>query len=63
MSKMGLRANTKLGFRMYPWIKVEDLQTMGFKFMFLCCNIDQHKVDCLNIRRKGQIFTPVSELE
>ena len=43
--------------------KVKDLQTMGFKFMFLFCNNDQHKVECLTIGGKGQIFTPVSEFE
>ena len=36
---------------------------MGFKFKFLFCNTDQHKVECLTIRKKGQIFTPVSDFE
>ena len=36
---------------------------MGFKFVFLFCNNDQHKVECLTIRRERQIFTPVSEFE
>ena len=36
---------------------------MGLKFMCLFCNIDQHQVERLTIRRKGQIFTPVSEFE